>query len=159
MARWKLFGKSKEKKQGNEKEIDIPIIEDKEPIKQEPVKQKEEVFLEASEVIEEPPITEYHETLYSSEHPSKKGKETWRRKSWESTSTIEKNVDTIDKKKTVYKQTSAGSNDLEKKVDKLLSSKGVKTTEKKDTKATSETPEDYIVKVNKKTGLKYYKKK
>ena len=153
MARWKLFGKSKEKEQGNEKEIDIPIIEDEEPIKQ-----KEEVFFETSEVTEEPPITEYHETLYSSEHPSKKGKDTWRRRSWESTSTIEKNVDTIDKKKTVYKQTSAGSNDTERKVDNLLSSKGIKTTDKKIVES-SAVPEGYIPKVNKKTGLTYYKKK
>jgi len=153
LARWKLFGKSKEKKQGNEKEIDIPIIEDEEPIKQ-----KEEVFFESSEVTEEPPITEYHETLYSSEHPSKKGKETWRRKSWERTSTIEKNVDTINKKKTVYKQTSAGSNDIERKVDNLLSSKGVKTTDKKKVES-STVPKGYIPKVNKQIGLKYYKKK
>ena len=47
MTRWKLFGKSKEKKQGMEKEIDIPMIEDEEP-----TKQKEEVFLETSEVTE-----------------------------------------------------------------------------------------------------------
>ena len=153
MARWKLFGKSKEKEQENEKEIDIPIIEDEEPIKQ-----KEEVFFETSEVTEEPPITEYHETLYSSEHPSKKGKDTWRRRSWESTSTIEKNVDTIDKKKTVYKQTSAGSNDIEGKVDRLLSNKGIKTTDKKKAES-SAVPEGYISKVNKKTGLTYYKKK
>ena len=85
MARWKLFGKSKEKKQGNEKEIDIPIIEDEEPIKQ-----KEEVFLETSEITEEPPITEYHETLYSREHPSKKRKESLRRKSWRARALLKK---------------------------------------------------------------------
>ena len=134
-------------------EIDIPIIEDEETTKQE-----EKVSSETSEETEEPPITEYHETLYSREHPSKKGKETWRRRSWESTSTVEKNVDTIDKKKTVYKQTSAGSNDIERKVDNLLSSKGIKTTDKKKVKS-STVPEGYIPKVNKKTGLKYYKKK
>jgi hypothetical protein len=148
-----LFGKSKEKKQGNEKEIDIPIIKDEET-----TKQKEEVFFETSEVTEEPPITEYHETLYSSEHPSKKGKETLRRKNWDSMNTIEKNVDTIDKKKTAYKQTSTGSNDIERNVDNLLSSKGVKTTDKKKVKS-SAVPEGYIPKVNKKTGLTYYKKK
>ena len=153
-----MFGKSKEKKQGNEKEIDIPIIEDEEPIQQGPIKQKEEVFLETNEVTEEPPITEYHETLYSSDHPSKKGKEALRRKSWESTSTIEKNIDTIDKKKTGYKQTSAGSNDIERKVDNLLSIKGIKTTDKKKAES-SAAPEGYISKVNKKTGLTYYKKK
>jgi len=148
-----LFGKSKEKKQGMEKEIDIPIIEDEEI-----TEKKEELFFETNESTEETPITEYHETLYSSEHPSKKGKETLRRKSWESTSTIEKNVDTIDKKKTAYKQTSAGSNDIERKVDRLLSSKGIKTTTKKKVES-SVVPEGYIPKVNKKTGLTYYKKK
>jgi len=158
LARRKLFGKSKEKKQGLEKEIDIPIIEDEEPIQQGPIKQKEEVFLETNEVTEEPPNTEYHETLYSNEHPSKKGKVTLRRKSWESTSTIEKNIDTIDKKKTGYKQTSAGSNGIERKVDNLLSRKGIKTTDKKKVKSSAIT-EGYIPKVNKKTGLTYYKKK
>lgn len=153
MARWKLFGKSKAKKEESEKEIDIPIIEDKEITKQE-----EKVSFETSEETEEPPITEYHETLYSREHPSKKGKETWKRRSWESTGTIEKNVDTIDKKKTVYKQTSSGSEDIDRKVDKLLSSRGIKTTEKKK-EETAAVPEGYELKVNKKTGLTYYKKK
>ena len=153
MARWKLFGKSKAKKEESEKEIDIPIIEDEETTKQE-----EKVSFETSEETEEPPITEYHETLYSSEHPSKKGKETWKRRSWESTSTIEKNVNTIDKKKTVYKQTSSGSEDIDRKVDRLLSRKGIKTTEEKEGE-TSAVPEGYELKVNKKTGLTYYKKK
>ena len=153
MTRWKLFGKSKEKKQGMEKEIDIPIIEDEET-----TEQKEEIFSENCKETEETPITEYNETLYSSEHPSKKGKETWKRRGWESTGTIEKNVDTIDKKKTAYKQTSAGSNDTEKKVDRLLSNKRIKKTDKKKAES-SAVPEGYIPKVNKKTGLTYYKKK
>ena len=153
MARWKLFGKSKAKKEETEMEIDIPIIEDEETTKQE-----EKVSFETSEETEEPPITEYHETLYSSEHPSKKGKETWKRRSWESTSTIEKNVNTIDKKKTVYKQTSSDSEDIDRKVDRLLSRKGIKTTEEKEGE-TSAVPEGYELKVNKKTGLTYYKKK
>ncbi len=159
MARQKLFGKSKAKKEDTEKEIDVPIVEDEETPKQnDEVKEelKKEVNVETSEETEELPITEYHETLYSSEHTSKNGKETWKRRSWESTSTIEKNVDAIDKKKTVYKQTSAGSDGIERKVDRLFSSKGIKTA-KKD-KATV-TPEGYIPKVNKKTGLTYYKKK
>ena len=153
LTRWKLFGKSKAKKEESEKELDIPIIEDKETTKQE-----EKVSFETSEETEESPITEYHETLYSREHPSKKGKETWRRRSWESISTIEKNVDTIDKKKTVYKQTSSDSEGIDRKVNKLLSSRGIKTTEKKK-EETSIVPEGYELKVNKKTGLTYYKKK
>lgn len=161
MARQKLFGKSKAKKEDTEKEIDVPIVEDEETPKQnDEVKEelKKEVNVETSEETEELPITEYHETLYSSEHTSKNGKETWKRKSWESTSTIEKNVDAIDKKKIVYKQTSAGSDGIERKVDRLFSSKGIKTAKKKKDKATV-APEGYISKVNKKTGLTYYKKK
>jgi hypothetical protein len=130
-----LFGKYKAKKEDTEKEIDIPIVEDKETPKQnEEVKEelKKEVNFETCDETEELPIKEYHETLYSSDHPSKEGKETWKRKSWESTSTIEKNVDTIDKKKIVYKQTSAGSGGIEKKVDRLFSSKGIKTAKKKE---------------------------
>lgn len=161
MARRKLFGKSKAKKEDTEKEIDVPIVEDEETPKQnDEVKEelKKEVNVETSEETEELPITEYHETLYSSEHTSKNGKETWKRRSWESTSTIEKNVDAIDKKKIVYKQTSAGSDGIEKRVDRLFSSKGIKTAKKKKDKATV-APEGYISKVNKKTGLTYYKKK
>jgi hypothetical protein len=156
-----LFGKSKAKKEDTEKEIDVPIVEDEETPKQnDEVKEelKKEVNVETSEETEELPITEYHETLYSSEHTSKNGKETWKRRSWESTSTIEKNVDAIDKKKIVYKQTSAGSDGIEKRVDRLFSSKGIKTAKKKKDKATV-APEGYISKVNKKTGLTYYKKK
>ena len=96
--------------------------------------------------------------MYSIDHPSKNGKETWKQKSWESTSTIEKNVDTINKKKIGYKQKSAGPNDIEKKVDRLFSSKGIKTAKKKKARATV-APEGYIPKVNKRTGLTYYKKK
>jgi len=161
LARQKLFGKSKAKKEDTEKEIDVPIVEDEETPKQnDEVKEelKKEVNVETSEETEELPITEYHETLYSSEHTSKNGKETWKRRSWESTSTIEKNVDAIDKKKIVYKQTSAGSDGIERKVDRLFSSKGIKTAKKKKDEA-AVAPEGYIPKVNKKTGLTYYKKK
>ena len=161
MARWKLLGRSKAKREDIGKEIDIPIIEDEETPKQnDEVKKelKEEVTLETSEETEERPITEYHETLYSSDHPSQKGKETWKRKRWESTNIIENNVDIIDKKKTAYKQTTADSDGIERKVDSLFSSKGIKTAKKKKGKAIA-TPEGYIAKVNKKTGLTYYKKK
>jgi len=161
LARRKLFGKSKAKKEDTEKEIDVPIVEYEETPKQnDEVKEelKKEVNVETSEETEELPITEYHETLYSSEHTSKNGKETWKRRSWESTSTIEKNVDAIDKKKIVYKQTSAGSDGIERKVDRLFSSKGIKTAKKKKDEA-AVAPEGYIPKVNKKTGLTYYKKK
>ena len=153
MTRRNLFGKYKAKKEDTEKKIDVSIIEDEET-----PKQNEEVNIETCEETEELPITEYHETLYSSDHPSKKGKETWKRKSWESTSTIEKNVDKIDKKKIVHKQMSAGSDRIEKKLDRLFSSKGIKTAKKKKGKA-AVVPEDYMPKVNKKTGLTYYKKK
>ena len=77
MARRKLFGKSKAKKEDTEKEIDIPIIaEEKTPKQNEEVKEelKKEVNFETCDETEELPITEYHETLYSIDHPSKNGK-------------------------------------------------------------------------------------
>jgi len=161
LARRKLFGKSKAKKEDTEKEIDIPIIEDEETPKQnEEVKEEsmKEANIETSDETEELPITEYHETLYSIDHPSKKHKETLKRKSWENTSTIEKKVDAIGKKKIVFKQKSAGSDGIEKKVDRLFSSKGIRKAKKKKGKA-AVVPEGYIAKVNKRTGLTYYKKK
>jgi len=161
LALRKLFGKSKAKKEDTEKKIDVSIVEDEETPKQnEEVKEelKKEINIETCEETEELPITEHHETLYSSDHPSKKDKETWKRRSWESTSTIEKNVDKIDKKKIVHKQMSAGSDRIEKKLDRLFSNKRIKTAKKKKGKA-AVVPEDYMPKVNKKTGLTYYKKK
>lgn len=128
MAKRKLFGRSKSKKEN--KEIDIPI-----DIK-ETLQPEQEIISETNEEAEELPITEYHETLYSKESapkkskaPSKASEETWKRKSWESVGTIEKNVDHIKQKKAVgtsdYKQKSSNikDKDIDKKVDRLFSKK------------------------------------
>ncbi len=50
------------------------------------------------------------------------------------------------------------ADDIEKKVDRLLTSKGMKVTVEKQGKE-FDVPDGYVLKVNKKTGLTYYKKK
>ena len=101
MAKWKLFGKSKSKKKENIKEIEIPAQENEEIPQQEP-----ETIDEKNEETEELPVTDYYETLYSNGHapkkstkPSKKSEKPWKRRSWESVQTIEKNIEDIGKKK------------------------------------------------------------
>jgi len=125
LARWKLFGKSKSKKEENNKEIEIMVQENKEVLQPEP-----ETIDETSEETEELPVTEYHETLYSNGHAPKKSttppqtdEKPWKQKSWESAHTIEKNVDDIGKKKIDYTEKTSESQDVDKKVDRLLSKK------------------------------------
>jgi len=156
LALRKRFGKSKEKKQVNDKEIEIPVFEEVDP-SEEKIEESSIEKIEDEE-IEKTPITEYNETLYSSDHPSKKKQKTYKRNRWESTTTIEKNVDTIDKKKPISIKTSSDSGGIENKVDRLFAKKGVKVTGGKHEKEFM-VPEGYVLKVNKKTGLKYYKKK
>ena len=55
-------------------------------------------------------------------------------------------------------KTSSDSGGIENKVDRLFAKKGVKVTGGKHEKEFM-VPEGYVLKVNKKTGLKYYKKK
>lgn len=126
MIKWKLFRKPKQKKQENEMDTTNPVIKDEKPIEQ-----NEEVIPEETSETEEQEIKEYNETLYTREHPSYKKNEIQSRRSWESTGTIEKNVDDIDKKRNIYKQTSSGSDRLEKKVDQLLRSKGITSSKRK----------------------------
>jgi len=152
LARWKLFKKSNKKKPIDEKDIEIPLDEDTEETNQEEV-----VNFKPTEETNKTPITEYHETLYSSDHPASKGREPYKRRSWESASSIEKNVDDIDKKKSASRHIYTGSSEIEHKVDRLLSSKGMKTKGAKKSKVET-IPKGYTVKVNKKTGLTYYKK-
>ena len=123
LIKWKLFGKNKQKKQ--EMEISNPENKDETTIEQ----NSEDIFEESNEPEEE--IKEYSETLYTSEHPSHKKEVIQSRTRWESTSTIEKNVDDIDKKREIYKKTTAGSDRLEKKVDQVLRSKKIKSSQKK----------------------------
>ena len=126
LIKWKLFGKNKSKKQEKKTEIKNPITEDEEP-----VEKNEDIFPDETEHIEIQEIKEYHETLYTYDHPSFKKNQMQSGKGWESTSTIEKNVDEIDKKRNIYKQTTSGSDRLEKKVDQLLRNKGITSSKKK----------------------------
>ena len=86
--------------------INNPEIKDEKTIEQ----NAEEIFEESNEPEEE--IKEYSETLYTSDHPSNKKEAIKSRSRWESTSTIEKNVDDIDKKREIYKTTTACSDRL-----------------------------------------------
>ena len=121
MAKWKLFGKSKSKKEENINEVEIPVQESEEISQQES---------ETNEETEELPVTDYHETLYSNGHapkkstiPPKTSEKSWKRRSWESPHAIEKNIDDIGKKKIDYTEKSSESLDINKKVDRLLSKK------------------------------------
>ncbi len=125
MAKWKLFGKSKSKKEENINEVEIPVQESEEISQQEP-----ETIDETNEETEELPVTDYHETLYSNGHapkkstiPPKTSEKPWKRRSWESPHAIEKNIDDIGKKKIDYTEKSSESFDTDKKVDRLLSKK------------------------------------
>lgn len=132
MAKWKLFGKSKSKKEENIKEIEIPVQESEE-IPQ----QKSEAIDETNEETEELPVTDYYETLYSNGHApkkstisSKKSEKPWKRRSWESVQTIEKNIEDIGKKKIEDTASSYESWNIDRKVDKIISDIDVKRTEK-----------------------------
>ena len=125
LARWKLFGKFKSKKEENDKKMEITAQEIKEVLQPEP-----ETIDETSEETEELPVTDYHETLYSngdapkkSTTPPKTDEKPWKQKSWESAHTIEKNVDDIGKKKIDYTEKTYESRDVDKRVDRLLSKK------------------------------------
>ena len=106
-------------------------IANPEIIDEKSIEQNEEDFSEEISEVEEEEIKEYSETLYTSDHPSHKKKTIQSRARWESAITIEKNVDDIDKKREIYKTTTAGSDRLEKKVDQVLRSKGITSSKKK----------------------------
>ena len=122
MIKWNLFKKNRQK----ESEINNFNHNDDEQIID-----KQENTSEDVEDINLEEIKEYSESLYTSDDPNFKPEKKPRRNSWESTSTIEKSVDQIDKKRKIYKKTSAGSDKLEKKVDQLLRSKGITSSKKK----------------------------
>ncbi len=132
MAKWKLFGKSKSKKEENIKEMEIPTQEREEISQQEP-----ETIDETNEETEELPVTDYYETLYSNGHAPKKStispktsEKPWKRRSWESVHTIEKNIEDIGKKKIDDTASSYESWNINRKVDKIISDIDVKRTEK-----------------------------
>jgi len=126
LIKWKLFGKNKKNKQENTIEINNNIS-DKEKISDE---HNEEVIEEKND-FEDQEIKEYNQTLYTCDDPSYKKNEQERRIRWESPSTIEKNVDEIDKNREIYKKTTAGSDRLERKVDDLLRCKKISGSKKK----------------------------
>ena len=100
MAKWKLFDRKKETQQLDIKEIEV---EPKDEIKP---KLDNEIIEENNEIQEELPILDYEETLYSKDvqrkYPEKKEKivnKQWKRTSWESVTTIEENIDSLNQKK------------------------------------------------------------
>jgi len=128
LAKWKIFGKSKPKKEDKSECEEIVHPEPKEILEPE-----EEIIIETKQDTEEPTVIEYRKTLYSEGYAPKKDKissktneEPWKRRSWENMSTIEKNVDGISKKKMETKTSiQTKSSDTDKKVDKLLSKKKI----------------------------------
>ncbi|UCD13383.1 MAG: hypothetical protein JSW60_07445 [Thermoplasmatales archaeon] len=120
MIKWKLFSKSKSKKEEKSKEVEIPVQ------KSEEVPQPEAIN-ETKEETEELPTKDYHETLYSEGQAPKKttispkpSEKAWTPKRWESPQAVEKNVDDIGKKKDYHTEKYPKSSDINKKVDRLL---------------------------------------
>lgn len=105
MAKWKLFGKPKEKK---------------ETIPEKPDTNQDEVNIDTQEKSEYQPVAEYKEVLYTgstkSEIIKKDRIDTSKdQRIWRDVKSIEKNVDDIDKKKSKnYVE------DLDKKVDRII---------------------------------------
>lgn len=164
MPKWKILNKTKKNKPQQKQEIDISIAEKNESIQQPQIqktqeKQENSEFPNQTEQKKEPtPIKTYKETLYSSDHPIKKKTQIHQRQRWENAETIGKNIDSIDSEKKHSSSYSNQSNRIEDKIDCLLSRKGVKKQNDEKEK-TSDIPEGYIAKKNKRTGLTYYTKK
>lgn len=121
MAKWKLFSKKKENQHTEITEIEL---EPKDEIES---KQENEIVEESNENQEELPILDYEETLYSKDvqrkYLEKKEKivnKQWKRTSWESVTTIEENIDSLNQKK-FSKMAKGGV--VEKKLDKILEKK------------------------------------
>ena len=111
MPKWKLFSKSKSKKE--EKTEPLETIKD-EKITDPPETINEEENLEEEEKI----LAEHKETLYSSSHAAKRGKKhvLSDQRIWRDMGSIEKNIDCLEVKKVVKPVA-----ELEKKVDKIIS--------------------------------------
>ncbi len=111
-----------------------------------------------SEIIEQnDAIVEYTETLYSKGHipvneeaHSDLKTKNWHRKQWEPSSTIEKKVDNLEKRK---RTSETKYTSIDKKVDGLFRRKHRIVKEH-----TPEPPEGYKRVYHKKTGLTYLKK-
>jgi hypothetical protein len=103
MARWKLFSKSKQK----EEKITEPV---------EPRKENVEENIETIQEIEDQPLAEHHETLYTGVDTSKKGTSTPSdQRIWRDVDSIEENIDTLHMEKAKKPHS-----EIEKTVDKLI---------------------------------------
>ena len=127
MSRWKLFNRLRLKKESTEE--NIPSTKNGEKIERE----QNYATVEIRQKPEEEKSIEYNETLQSTkdtyrskeeEIPVRTSKGAWIRSTWEDIATIEKNIDNMDisrreEKYNIY--SSESIDDVEKKVDKLLS--------------------------------------
>lgn len=125
MVRWKLRNRSKPA-QNTTGETDTAHVETREP--SQPINNTTQLVTNEHEEI---PVKEYNEVLYPQTAPPKRvsiptepRKEPMHRTSWENPSTIEHNVDTIGRKKTeIITLHSQTSDEVERKVDRLLAKK------------------------------------
>jgi hypothetical protein len=126
VAKWKLFNRSKGKEEApTEVQITTEHIGESE---------EKPKILETREELEEVPIKEYNETLYSKGSVQKKPATTLQEKtqplkrtSWENVKTIEQNIDTMGRNQKEQPRTQTQtSNDTDKKVDFILLKKKVK---------------------------------
>ena len=122
LVKWNLFSK----KSKSEKESKPETEEDTQIQPEEDLKIEDETITEEKE----PEVIEYREVLYSRGHAPKEDTtsntvgSTWRRKSWESADTIEKNIDSLGRKKTGTKTVFRSKDtNIDKIVDKLFSKK------------------------------------
>jgi len=126
VAKWKLFRRSKLKKETEPEREEIAPLESEDI-----AHQGLAVTVETEQESEEPAIPEHHEALYPIGHTPKKNtmatapyEEPWKREGWENAATIEKNVDNLDTKAMEARlETQAKPldvSDIDKKVDKLL---------------------------------------
>jgi hypothetical protein len=121
LAKLNLFGKKIEAQNSNSKESDVELKNEQKDTFETIDDNK------SDEKLEELPILEYKETLFSTEstrhHPVKKERVTEKkikRTRWESVKTIEENIDTLNKQN-VFKKHKTGT--LEKKIDHIIEKK------------------------------------
>jgi hypothetical protein len=120
LAKWKLFNRSKRKEES--------YIESGLPPEHSEESEEKPTLSETREESKKVPIKEYNETLYSKGSvqkqptaPLPEKKQTLKRTSWESSETIEHNVDSMRRKQTESVGNSTQTrNDTDKKVDLIF---------------------------------------
>ena len=124
MAKWKLFNRSKGK-QESPTEVEMNT-------KHKGESEEKPKIPETREESKDVSIKEYNETLYSKDFVQKKPastlpqkKQPLKRTSWESLGTIEHNVDAIGQQIELTGTRTQTSNDIDKKIDFILSKKKV----------------------------------